>query len=270
MNSYLLPPTKSRVIFINKENYLISMIEPILSEIGLTNSEIKVYLALLETGEAKTGKILKQSGLNSGKIYEILNSLQKKGLVSFVSREGIKYFKGAAPEMILSYLEEKKKTLVKQEKQCMQILPELIAKANESKNESSIEIYTGLKGMKSAYGIELQFPKEKLCVWGIAASKTYHKSVSRFFAFHQKKRVENKLDIYKLMSEESRKNRNLHEKTAHIKYLPYASSVGISIISDISIIGIFEQEYIFIVIKSKKVADGMREQFDFLWKIAKV
>ena len=34
------------------------MIEQVLQEIGLTQNEIKVYLALLDLGESKTGDIL--------------------------------------------------------------------------------------------------------------------------------------------------------------------------------------------------------------------
>ena len=45
------------------------MIEQVLQEIGLTQTEIKAYMALLELGESKSGQILQKSGLNSGKIY---------------------------------------------------------------------------------------------------------------------------------------------------------------------------------------------------------
>ena len=48
----------------------------ILEEIGLTRNESLVYLALSKIGTSKTGEILKESGLNSGKIYEILESLK--------------------------------------------------------------------------------------------------------------------------------------------------------------------------------------------------
>ena len=44
----------------------------LLEEIGLTKSEIKVYLALLELGSATSGPIVDKSGASSSKIYEIL------------------------------------------------------------------------------------------------------------------------------------------------------------------------------------------------------
>ena len=47
-----------------------------LEKIGLTKNESIVYTTLLKLGISKTGEILKKSGLNSGKIYEILESLK--------------------------------------------------------------------------------------------------------------------------------------------------------------------------------------------------
>ena len=101
------------------------MIEQVLQEIGLTQNEIKVYLALLDLGESKTGDILKTSGLNSGRIYEILDSLQKKGLVSFIVKSGVKLFSPADPKRVRDYLDEKKKAIEKQEEDYNKILPDL-------------------------------------------------------------------------------------------------------------------------------------------------
>ena len=64
----------------------------VLERIGLTRNESLVYLTLLRNGTSKTGEILKKSGLNSGKIYEILDSLEKKGMVSESSINNIKRY----------------------------------------------------------------------------------------------------------------------------------------------------------------------------------
>ena len=53
----------------------------ILQEIGLTKSEINVYLALLELGSSSTGKIVDKSKAASSKIYEILDRLMQKRIV---------------------------------------------------------------------------------------------------------------------------------------------------------------------------------------------
>ncbi|MBW3012929.1 helix-turn-helix domain-containing protein, partial [Candidatus Woesearchaeota archaeon] len=90
-------------------------VETLLEGLGLTKSEISVYLALLELGSSTTGKIVDKSGASSSKIYEILDKLIQKGLVSYVLKANIKYFEAAPPKRILDYIEEKKASISKQE-----------------------------------------------------------------------------------------------------------------------------------------------------------
>ena len=68
------------------------MKKSLLEDIGLTRSEINVYLALLELGSSTTGKIIDKAKVSSSKIYEVLDKLIQKGLVSFIIKSGIKYF----------------------------------------------------------------------------------------------------------------------------------------------------------------------------------
>jgi len=89
-------------------------IELQLEEIGLNKSEIKVYLSLLKLGSSSTGPIISESKTANSKIYEVLEKLIQKGLVSHFTKENVKYYKAASPKMILEYLNEKKKTIEKQ------------------------------------------------------------------------------------------------------------------------------------------------------------
>ncbi len=59
------------------------MYEELLTEIGLTKSEIAVYFALLELGSSTTGPIIKKANIASGKAYLILDKLAQKGLVTY-------------------------------------------------------------------------------------------------------------------------------------------------------------------------------------------
>ena len=64
----------------------------VLEGLGMTNSQIKVYLALLEIGEVKTGDIIKKSGLQSSVVYYSLTQLIEIGLATFILKGKIKYF----------------------------------------------------------------------------------------------------------------------------------------------------------------------------------
>lgn len=56
----------------------------ILKEIGMTETEIKVYIALLEQGESLASKISLKAGVERAVTYHILEKLIKKGIVSYV------------------------------------------------------------------------------------------------------------------------------------------------------------------------------------------
>jgi sugar-specific transcriptional regulator TrmB len=89
----------------NRKNYkgnlfLGYMEEKSLEKIGLTKNETKVYLALLKIGTSKVGEILKESKLNSGKIYEVINSLEQKGLVSESTINNVKHFTATSKVLI--------------------------------------------------------------------------------------------------------------------------------------------------------------------------
>ena len=64
----------------------------ILERVGLTKNEIKIYLALLELGTTTTGPLTRKAGIHASRVYESLNNLIKKGLVSFVIKANIKHF----------------------------------------------------------------------------------------------------------------------------------------------------------------------------------
>lgn len=246
--------------------------EKILLDIGLTKNEIKVYNSLLHLGECKVGKILEYSKLNSGKIYEILNSLQKKGLVSVVIKNGIKFFNPANPKRVLDYLNTKEEKIEEQKKEYNKILPDLLSKLNSAKSKPKIEIFTGIEGMKTAYRKELEFPsKEIIRVMGVPSSKNYNEEVANYFEnFHRPERDRKGFFVKKILSESARNERAAHEKKAEIKYIPYGSILTVGIIGNLTIIGIpFQEEVICITIESREIANGFIEQFDLLWKIAK-
>ena len=123
----------------------------LLEEIGLTKAEIKVYLALLELGSSTTGPIVDKSRASSSKIYEILEKLMQKGLVSFVIKSGMKYFEAADPQRILEYVQEKQQSLTEQTKQIQKLLPELELKRKLSQYKSEATLFKGMKGLETAF-----------------------------------------------------------------------------------------------------------------------
>ncbi|UCC33452.1 MAG: TrmB family transcriptional regulator [Candidatus Bathyarchaeota archaeon] len=64
----------------------------VLREIGLTSYETRAYLALVESGVMIASQVSERSSVPYSKIYETLNSLQRKGWIETAQGRPIKYY----------------------------------------------------------------------------------------------------------------------------------------------------------------------------------
>lgn len=124
-----------------------------LKELGFTDGEIKVYLALLQLGVATKGPIAKAAAVSESKIYEILERLKNKGMLSFVqkkrgSRE-VMHYKPANPILLRDFLDKKREKVQQEEQLLNSILPILQQQMKEKKEEYSAVIYEGFKGIQT-------------------------------------------------------------------------------------------------------------------------
>ncbi|HJX50186.1 MAG TPA: helix-turn-helix domain-containing protein, partial [Candidatus Nanoarchaeia archaeon] len=113
-----------------------------LKQIGLTEKESKIYLALLELEDALVSEIAEKTKINRSLLYSILSGLSEKGLVTYILKNNTRYYRAIEPQKILSFIEEKEKTL-------RSILPELIALHKPRKEKPIVEILEGKEGLKT-------------------------------------------------------------------------------------------------------------------------
>ncbi|MCH7850577.1 MAG: helix-turn-helix domain-containing protein [Nanoarchaeota archaeon] len=245
------------------------MIETIFHDFGLTDYETKVYLALIEVGEATTGEILNEANIHSGKIYQILNSLKRKGFVSEVIKNGVRKYFPTKPDEILDFFQDKREKINSQEIAFNKILPELVKKIENSKKDPHIEIFYGWSGLKKAFSKEIERYSGSGClrINGITNYDRHPKKFVDYFVYNLFPiREKFKIKIKKIV-DESAKN-NPHEKRARIRSLNYESVITFNTISDLVIVSIWSEQPIFIVVESEDVAKGFRENFELLWKIS--
>jgi len=120
----------------------------ILRKIGLTENEIKIYLNLLKSGSSTAYEIGKQTGIYRVHVYDKLEQLMDKGLVTHVYRGAKKYFQATHPSKIKQYIEDQKRKLEIQEQEVDTILPELEAMTKIPKEDTFVEVFKGKEGLK--------------------------------------------------------------------------------------------------------------------------
>jgi len=245
----------------------------ILEKIGLTKSEIKVYLALLELGSTSKGLLVKKAGITSSKIYEVMDKLIKKGLASYVLKNKVKYFKAASPKRIKDYLEEKKKEIIEKEKSFEKILPFLKDKHLFLKEEIDAEIFKGWRGMETVFEDMINTLDKGEINYVFGASKGYDTKRTRsFYDKYQIKTNKKGIKIKTIFNEDSREyfeKSKAIKKHIEVKYLKQKTPTEINIYDNKVLIIILSKIPIIIMIKGEEVAASFKQYFDTMWKIAK-
>ncbi|MBD3209862.1 hypothetical protein GF318_00590 [Candidatus Micrarchaeota archaeon] len=106
-------------------------------------------MALLGLGSATASKLSERSGIDRTTTYDVLSRLMEGGLVSYVIKNNVKYFRAAPPENILADPGDK-------EKKVRGILPRLTELTKMDKEETKVEVYKGKGGIRTLYKMILR------------------------------------------------------------------------------------------------------------------
>ncbi len=93
--------------------------------IGLNQTEIAIYLALLEYGKITPANISRVTGINRSTTYAAASELMKKGIIEEDLTGKTKYLLALPPERLKDYTEKKIDELRKQETIIKGLIPEL-------------------------------------------------------------------------------------------------------------------------------------------------
>jgi HTH-type transcriptional regulator, sugar sensing transcriptional regulator len=239
----------------------------ILEELGLTKNEVKVYLALLELGSTPAGPLVKKLSMHRAAVYNLLDLLLDKGIISYVTKHNIKHFEAHDPERLLEYIKLKKQQLDEKEKKLKEILPELQLKKNIAITTQKATIFTGKRGIKSVLEDILKIRKPWL-VFG--AEGKFKDLFPTYFLHHHNQRAKLKIPLKIIFNEKLRKKRKSLPH-AQIKFLSekYLSPSTTYVYGDTIAIIIWNPEPMAFVIKSEQVASSYHSFFEVLWDTAK-
>ena len=234
--------------------------EKVLQELGLSSGESKVYLALLKLGSLNVAKIKEETKLHRTTVYDFLEKLINKGLVSYVVKDNVKYFEAAPPERLQTFLKEKKELL----NNSMSQLEKL---QRFEKTELKVEVYRGKEGFKTLLGDLLKSGMKELLGFGIDEYKLKEKFPTLMEGYFKK---EHELGIKERMIVEEGTSFLFEAPNITYRFIPKEFFSPIFIIIYGNKIGFLIMEpFHVVVIENKNLADGYKKWFNFVWKSAK-
>ena len=243
----------------------------ILESVGFTKGEISVYLSLLRLGETTTGDIIKESGITGSKVYEILDRLIKKGLVSYVIREKTKYFQASSPNRLLDYINKKETELIKQKRYIEGIIPELKSIQESKQKIQSSQIFEGYEGIKTVLNLILESLKsnEEYYAFSIG-DEINNERVRLFFQNYHRKRISRKIRVKIIANSRRSFFRKLSKlKDLQIRYYDNPVPLGVFIFKDYVATLTFREKPTAFLIRSQQIADSYKDFFINLWEKSK-
>lgn len=233
------------------------MNKEILKEIGLQDSEITIYLALLKLKDSTATQITQYTGLHRSNIYDIIEKLREKGLVSFVIKNNVKYFRASSPTKILDFIKEK-------EAKIKNILPELIALGKEKEEDIKVEIYKGKEGIKTILNDIIKQGKDYIMFGHLKFEEIMPIYIEQFVKLADKKKMNERAILEKGV-------KIIPLKRHQYKYISkeYLFPNATIVYGNKVAIVIWKEPYHITLIENKDVARSYKTHFDLLWKIAK-
>lgn len=229
-----------------------------LLHIGLTNTEAKLYVMLLELGKAQAGILSRKTGIHRRSVYDALERLIKKGLASYIKENDKRYYLPTDPKRVQEIIDEQKNEI-------SDIMPALQARFMEQAQKQETLFYKGVEGIKNIFEDQIRDGKD---VYIIGASHQAKELLRFYLPHYTDKRIKKKIKLHALYAGE---RHSTAVPLAEVRYLPatFASLASTSIYGDKIAIVVWMHEPVGILIKQPEVAKAFKNYFELLWKMGK-
>ncbi len=237
-----------------------------LQEFGLSKNEAKAYAALVELGSTSAGPLIKRLGMHRAAVYNLLDLLISKGLVSFVLIATRKQFRPEPPANLLLLVENEKERLTQKEYKLKKIIPQIEEKLKAKSEQQDGFVYKGKKGLKAIFEGMLSQGNE---LRAFGATGKFKETLGTYYNnFHnRRKKLEIPLKII-FSNEMERKIKGTEFKNSDVRFLkePYDSPSTTYIYGTKVATIVWTGEPIAFLLKSSEAAKAYNSLFNSLWK----
>jgi sugar-specific transcriptional regulator TrmB len=241
----------------------ISMLAESLQKLGFSPSETKTFLFLLEKGPQYANKISFETGLNRTNVYEALDRLTAKGVVSFVTKNNVKYFQAKEAEALQSFIKGKEDELRQTKETVLIELARLAKPSLSALNGLEASIFVGKNGLRILLE-EMLAEAEPISL--LASNYQFKALFSHYFDQWHKRRVLKKIRQRTILSKKWRQNA-VNKKFLQFKFVDdqYASPTSTFIYGDKCVLVQWAAQPFAIRIQSKEIAQSHLNYFNMLW-----
>lgn len=232
--------------------------------LGLSQGEIKVYTAILNIGISSMNEIHEKTGLERRTVYDIVNKLIDKGLITYTIEKGKRTYQVAPPNKLKEEINQRKSELEK----LQNVLPSIEDIYKSTKPKINLEVFRGKEGIKSLFEHMLNYKKN----YFIGGGYYIMDLLPHYWPQYNERRIKKGVHWYSLSLYETKKRKIPETRLLDLKYLPKELSVNPSVVfifGDKIANVLWGEEWFAFMIESKEIANSYRKYFNYLWKTAK-
>lgn len=237
-----------------------------LKEVGLKEKEARVYISILELGEANIAQISLKSEINRSTVYLALKTLRGKGLIHSVKKNRTLFY-AEDPRKILSDLERKRVILEK-------AMPSLLASFAFIDKKPEIKYFEGEKGIKEIFEDILKTPNQEMLSWYSNKYKEFFDE-KFFFDYFIPERKRKKIWLRTIYPENSSMRELASSNTEQLRQSRFVDAEKFELESEICLwdknkIGIISYRDKFgVIISSQSTFNTLKSIFEVMWDGAK-
>lgn len=242
-----------------------------LRNLGLTEKEAAVYVAALQLGPVSAHEIADRALVNRATTYLMIESLERRGLVSSIQKDKKRIYLAETPERLMALLQLQKKELEEQESEMVKLLPKLNALYNQFGEKPEVRYFEGLQGLEILRRRFEQLSGETVQIIGYDAFVR----ANEFEATreHRERLTHEDASVRALIiSERTREDlqsqfwSGFDFRLVPPSAFPFAVEGEITVRADYLHMFTYASRPITIEIHSRVLADTMRAMFELAWK----
>lgn len=232
-----------------------------LENCGLTDSESKIYLALVDKGASTAGEIAKITKIHRRNVYDSMERLIEKGLIGAMYRNKKKHYLAVNPQRLVEIMDEQQDSI-------KEILPHLESKMEKEQEQGMVSFFQGKIGLKQVLRDQINTGKEVLIMGGSGRAVDI---LGPFIERYDRERKQKKIPAKILFNEDTKGNYPKKIPLSEIRYLDkrYTTPAASNIYGDKVALITWSENPLIILIENKEIADSYRKNFELLWSISK-
>ncbi len=240
-----------------------------LVKLGFNKNEAKVYLALIKLVKASAHQLIQATKFHKNIVYDNLEKLIDKGLVTFIVEGKKKIFQITHSDMLVNFFEDKEKEILEKKKEAVKISKEINKIAREFPVKQEAQIFRGVNGVKAFYNLTLEgkdyvsfgAPQQSVDIMG-----------ETFWRNYNVKRTKKKIKVRMIFNPSLKEyGKSIQDKYTIIKYFErdFEPSSETHVQGDFVGIIVWTREPLVFLIKDKDTASSYLRFFEKMWARAR-